>query len=341
MKGKWLYMLAAVLVATVVCARPSESRAAEGPVPDWSEFRRLPPVRILDTCVGVGAIPPAARLDLQVAGRGGVPTAGVRAVVLRLTVMNASTPGFVTAFPAGSPPPAVPSLEVEEAGQTISGSAVVGLSADGRITLLASIRLDLVADVMGYWGAASAGERVPGPAALHADFLARSAAATTTRQKGDALEEYVCAVFGRLAGVIVHERHLRDDQHVQEIDVMLWNERDSGPSGLSFLPHIIVVEAKNWARPVGAAEVAWFKEKVRTSGDFAGDGAVGILVAAAGVTRDRADRQFAAGIIRDARHEGIKLLVARPEHLVCDAAGLRELLRRRLCDLAAGRVGLD
>jgi hypothetical protein len=340
MKVKWLYVIAAVMVAAVVYALPSESRAAGGQVPDWSDFRLLPPVRILDTCAGLGAIPAAGRLDVQVTGRGGVPT-DARAVALRLTATSASAPGFVAVFPAGSPPAGVPSLEVEEAGQTVSGSAVVGLSADGRFTLLASIRLDVVADVVGYWAAASAGERVPAPEALHADFLARSAAATTTRQKGDALEEYVCAVFRRLAGVIVHERHLRDDQHVQEIDVMLWNEQDSGPNGLSFLPHIIVVEAKNWTRPVGAAEVAWFKEKVRTSGDFAGDGAVGILVAAAGVTRDRADRQFAAGIIRDARPEGIKLLVVRPEHLVCDAAGLRDLLRRRLCDLAAGRVGLE
>src|SRR5262249_61251982 len=113
-----------------------------------------------------------------------------------------------------------------------AGSMVVPVGADGKISFCASISLDLAADVTGYWlvsraapapqhvAAGAGGPPVASP--LHAEYLAKSAAAHTTRQKGDALEDYVCAVFRQLSGLTVHERHVRDDQHVQEIDVMLW-----------------------------------------------------------------------------------------------------------------------
>jgi hypothetical protein len=169
-------------------------------------------------------------------------------------------------------------------------------------------------------------------------FLKENAAAKTPIEKGKALEEFVVATFTQLRGVTVHDRNVRDDNEVQEIDVLLWNEQEIGRSGLSFLPNTIFVEAKNWMRMVGAAEVAWFKEKVRSGGDYGTGGATGILVAANGVTGDGSDRKFAADIILRARAEQVRLLVVRPEELDLGPADVRELLKRRVSDLAGGRL---
>jgi len=74
-----------------------------------STFRPLTPQRLLDTRSGLGA--PAARLapggtiSLQVTGAGGVPAAGVSAVVMNVTVTEPSAISFLTAWPAGDARP--------------------------------------------------------------------------------------------------------------------------------------------------------------------------------------------------------------------------------------------
>ena len=71
-----------------------------------ADYHSLTPARILDTRMGNGApaarIGPASTIALQVAGRGGVPAAGVRAVVLNLTVTEPTAVSFLTAWPAGA-----------------------------------------------------------------------------------------------------------------------------------------------------------------------------------------------------------------------------------------------
>ena len=55
-------------------------------------FTSLPPRRLLDTRSGLGApaakVGPGATLNLQVGGRGGVPSTGVAAVVLNMTITS-------------------------------------------------------------------------------------------------------------------------------------------------------------------------------------------------------------------------------------------------------------
>lgn len=176
-------------------------------------------------------------------------------------------------------------------------------------------------------------------AQAYATYQAASAAAATTTESGDALATYIGAVFGAVDGVHVHGAKLWNDAHSSEIDIMLWNERIPGPTGLNFLPSIVVVEAKNWTHPVGSCEVAWFKEKVRMNGDSSSGPPVGILVSPEGVTGQMDDSKFASAIILSSRKEA-RLIVVSPPEIAREPPELRELIRTRLCDLAAGRAGL-
>lgn len=178
------------------------------------------------------------------------------------------------------------------------------------------------------------------PTQRYAQYVADTATAQDTTARGLVLNEYLQDVFARIDGVKVDSVECWSDDESQEVDILLWNEKVSGSEGLSFLPSIVFVEAKNWERSVGSPEVAWFKEKVRTGGDYSEGGAVGILVAPNGVTGTTKDRTFATSIILKARSDNVRLLVVTPEELAVEAAGLRELVRSRLCGLAADRAGL-
>ncbi len=123
-------------------------------------FLALPPARILDTRIGQGA--PAAKpgsggtVVLRVTGQGGIPAAGVAAVVLQVTAVEATSPGFVTVFPGGSPRPLASNLNLERAGQIRANLAMVPVGPDGTVQLFTSAGTHLVADVAGYVTDASA-----------------------------------------------------------------------------------------------------------------------------------------------------------------------------------------
>lgn len=178
------------------------------------------------------------------------------------------------------------------------------------------------------------------PAERYAAYEKRTAGATTTTERGNALADYAAEMLSTLNGVKLDRKKVISSDRSQEIDVVMWNERLAGESGLFFLSHTIFVEAKNWDYPVGAAEVAWFKEKVRINGDYSGGGATGILLALNGVTGEQYDRDFAVAIIQNARVEKVRILVVRPSHLAVEPTDLREFFRQRVTDLASGKVVL-
>jgi hypothetical protein len=73
-----------------------------------SNYFPLTPGRLLDTRTGQGGpLGPLSRgqvVKLKLSG-GSVPTVGLTAAVLNVTAVSATTPGFVTAYPDGSPRP--------------------------------------------------------------------------------------------------------------------------------------------------------------------------------------------------------------------------------------------
>jgi hypothetical protein len=111
-------------------------------------------VRILDTRSGIGLGGPVyggAALVLPVAGRSGVPSSGVKAVVLNVTAADVSRAGYVTVYPSGVARPNASNLNFL-AGQVVANQVVVGVGADGKIVLqnMSPGSLQLIADIAGY-----------------------------------------------------------------------------------------------------------------------------------------------------------------------------------------------
>ncbi|MEV6609224.1 hypothetical protein [Kutzneria sp. NPDC051319] len=115
------------------------------------------PTRILDTRDGIGAVGPGATLPLQVTGRNSVPATGVTAVQLNVTVTGPTASSFLSVFPSGGAPPNVSNLNFT-AGQTVANAVIVPLGPDGRINFFnLAGRVDVVADISGYFTANTPG----------------------------------------------------------------------------------------------------------------------------------------------------------------------------------------
>ena len=118
-------------------------------------FVPVDPARILDTRT-TGAIAAQGTIGLQVTGRGGIPSAGVKAVAVNLTVTGPTRGGYLTGYPAGAAKPVASSVNFV-AGQTVPNLAVVPVGADGQILLFNGSpgQTQVIADVQGYFLAGS------------------------------------------------------------------------------------------------------------------------------------------------------------------------------------------
>lgn len=120
-----------------------------------STYVPLTPVRILDTRNGTGT--PLAKLGAngtlhkQVTGVGGVPTSGVTAVVLNVTVADTTASSSVTVYPDGTALPAVSNLTFR-AGQAIPNLVTVRVGSNGKVDFYNKTgSIDVFADVQGYY----------------------------------------------------------------------------------------------------------------------------------------------------------------------------------------------
>jgi hypothetical protein len=117
----------------------------------------LPPYRVLDTRIGLGAaagaVAAGGTITLQVTGVGGVPRTGVSAVVLNVTVAGSSRAGYITAYPADADTRPTASNLNFVPGQLVPNLVVVPVSADGAVNLYngSTGATQLVADVAGYY----------------------------------------------------------------------------------------------------------------------------------------------------------------------------------------------
>ncbi|MFD9409695.1 hypothetical protein ACFWBN_22135 [Streptomyces sp. NPDC059989] len=126
-------------------------------------FVPVTPTRLLDTRSGAGA--PAAKVgagqsvNVRIAGRAGVPSEGVTAVVLNVTATNPTAGSYVTAHPHGAARPTASNLNFT-AGQTIPNQVTVPVGADGTVDLYNFAgTVDLIADISGYYLAGDSGQR--------------------------------------------------------------------------------------------------------------------------------------------------------------------------------------
>jgi hypothetical protein len=118
-----------------------------------SRFVPIEPTRILDSRVGVGGRTLGGKdsMSLRVAGVGGLPSSGITAVVMNLTVTDPTAFGYVTAFPSDVGQPQVSNLNFSP-GQTVPNLVVVRVPSSGLVTISnESGSVNTIADVLGYY----------------------------------------------------------------------------------------------------------------------------------------------------------------------------------------------
>src|ERR1700694_1663049 len=123
-------------------------------VPGRGQFQSLPPFRVLDTRSGLGApqapLGQGASLDVQITGQGGVPSSGVAAVVLNVTVTGTTAGSYLTVWPAGVPRPLASNLNWTP-GRTVPNLVEVAVGLGGKVSIFnAAGRTDVLFDVAGY-----------------------------------------------------------------------------------------------------------------------------------------------------------------------------------------------
>jgi hypothetical protein len=168
--------------------------------------------------------------------------------------------------------------------------------------------------------------RIPRTQFRHA--LARINAAVGANEKGRALEDFICFLFPVVPGVEIAERNLLNAFDTEEVDVALWNARH--PRGLYFLPHLLLVECKNWSHPCGSQEVSYFVNRLRQRGcDH------GVLIATNGITGVAEDLTRAHFEIATSLAAGIKVLVVTITDIetLATSDDLVTLFKRKLCQL--------
>ena len=124
-------------------------------------FTPLTPARILDTRVGIGGISvpigPAATVQVQVTGQGGIPASSVSAVAMNVTATQPSVESYVTLYPTGSPQPNASNLNVTP-GETVPNLVVVKVGTGGKVSVFNSAgTTQLIFDVAGYYSDAGVG----------------------------------------------------------------------------------------------------------------------------------------------------------------------------------------
>jgi hypothetical protein len=151
-------LAAAALAAFALATTSTESSAAPSAaaaVDSTGTYYKVPQVRLLDTRAGNGApkapVGVGKSIDVQITGRGGIPTSSVAAVVLNLTAVQPTGGGYITAYPTGGTRPNASSLNLT-AGAIRANLVTVPVGTGGKVTIYnATGTVNLLADVLGFY----------------------------------------------------------------------------------------------------------------------------------------------------------------------------------------------
>ncbi|MBV8159447.1 MAG: hypothetical protein JO265_00840 [Acidimicrobiia bacterium] len=128
-------------------------------VPAAGRYTPLTPVRVLDTRNGTGGfsspVGAGQTISVQLSGMGGVPSVGVGAVALNVTVTNPTAASYLTVSPTGSARPTASNLNFQP-GQTVPNMVVATLGTGGKVDVYnAGGSTDVIFDVAGWYSDAS------------------------------------------------------------------------------------------------------------------------------------------------------------------------------------------
>ncbi|MGA2872555.1 MAG: CHAP domain-containing protein [Candidatus Dormibacteria bacterium] len=164
----------------------------------------LTPARITDTRAGSGdpnsghPLTPGGSLNVAVGGEGGVPSGGVTAVALNVTVTDTTQYSYLTAYPAGIAVPLSSNLNWAS-GATVANRVIVPLGTAGQVSFYNSQGVaDLVVDVVGYF---TDGTSTPSNAGLY--YPMSPVRLLDTRIDAGTLEpnSYLAEQFAGVAGI--------------------------------------------------------------------------------------------------------------------------------------------
>ena len=126
-------------------------------------MQALTPARLLDTrdpaSAVVGAVGGGTSINLQVTGRGGVPS-NAKAVALNVVVTGPTADSFLTVWPAGTTMPLASSVNMTR-GQTVPNMVLAQLSSDGKISIFNNSGAShVIVDVLGAFATNATGRFV-------------------------------------------------------------------------------------------------------------------------------------------------------------------------------------
>ncbi len=159
-------------------------------------------------------------------------------------------------------------------------------------------------------------------------FIDAGKNATTSIEKGQALENLVCYILEKIPGVEIHDIDSMNFHLTEEIDIAVWNDQES--DGLKSFPIIILVECKNLDGNIPTRDVAYFITKIRNKGlDF------GILIASNGITGSQDNSTRAHFEIPLALREGIRVIIINLEEIsvLRNTDDLIRLIKQKVCSL--------
>jgi hypothetical protein len=129
-----------------------------GYVPAGGSPASLSPARLLETRAGLSTVdgqfqgigrgPAGGVLELTVAGRAGVPV-DASAVMLNVTAVFPSGPGYLTVFPCGSPQPLASNVNYA-ANVVVPNAVLAKVGVGGKVCILTLAETDVLVDVNGY-----------------------------------------------------------------------------------------------------------------------------------------------------------------------------------------------
>lgn len=151
----------ALLLCLALMTLLAPATSAEAIVLQKGTYHPLTSARLLDTRSGLGApnapLGAGQTLQLTVAGRGSVPTSGVAAVVLNVTVTGATANSFLSVYPSGQTRPTVSSINFLK-GVTRANGATVPIGTGGQVAIYNSAgSTEVIVDVLGWYDADDSG----------------------------------------------------------------------------------------------------------------------------------------------------------------------------------------
>jgi hypothetical protein len=123
-----------------------------------ANFNPVTPFRLVDTRTW-GSLGPDSSMPVQVSGRDGLPSSGVLAAAINVTVTEATDTSYVAIYPASAFRPEVSNINFSR-GQTIANLSQVALSTEGKVSVYNSQGwVHVILDLVGWYGRPRPNER--------------------------------------------------------------------------------------------------------------------------------------------------------------------------------------